>query len=449
MSTEKDKSKSDPQQAAKKQRPARPPHKPKKKGNGEGTCYEDVSKGCWFAAVPIGRAPNGKIKVKKVRAVSETDAKAKLRQLQSEKLQGLLVDPSKMTFADTCARWQEQRIQVRASTRERSEQHLQHVIEVLGDRKIQSIKTEDITKLFGHLSQKPMAHGKAMAPISLRHIRTHLWSVFEYAVEEGLITKNPVTKRIKIGKVDAIGGRPLSAEQVSRLRDVGVAFYRAGLLRLWPAIATAVWTGLRRGEIFALTWEDVNLDEGVIHVRHAMTRVKTAYVSDDPKTQSSKRKLPLHGSLISILQEHLREQQRHFKQGGMAWSKRTPVFATTKGGFTSPDNMYRSLKILLSWADPANLRPAPGQPDIWRGVKTELRPALKAIVSAGEALPEISPHDLRHTYATLMLRRGGQLEVVSQLLGHADPVITLRVYRKVASDELEVARRIDISEATF
>lgn len=78
----------------------------------------------------------------------------------------------------------------------------------------------------------------------------------------------------------------------------------------------------------------------------------------------------------------------------------------------------------------------------------ELRASLKAVVSAGEALPEISPHDLRHTYATLMLRRGVQLEVVSKLLGHADPVITLRVYRKVGSDELEAARLIDISETT-
>lgn len=189
MSTEKDKSKKDASQAAKK-RPARPPYKPKKRDNGDGSYYPDSTRGCWYAAVPIGRAPNGRVKVKKARASSETEAKAKLRQLQSEKLQGLIVEPSKMTFADACARWQEQRIQVRASTRERSEQHLQHVIEVLGDRKIQSIKTEDITKLFGHLSQKPMAHGKAMAPISLRHIRTHLWSVFEYAVEEGLITES-------------------------------------------------------------------------------------------------------------------------------------------------------------------------------------------------------------------------------------------------------------------
>lgn len=122
------------------------------------------------------------------------------------------------------------------------------------------------------------------------------------------------------------------------------------------------------------------------------------------------------------------------------------MFATKVGKFTSPDNMHRSLKLLLNWANPKNLKPIPGEPYIWRGVPTSIRTQLQTLVMSGERLPEISPHDLRHTYATLMLRRKVSLEVVSKLLGHADPVITLKVYRKVMSDELEVARCIDISE---
>ena len=431
-----------------KKRSSRPPYKPKKKGNGEGSFYFDTSKGCWFAAVPIGRTPDGKVKVKKVRAASETEAKAKLLQLQSDKLEGRIVESSKTTLEDACMLWLNQRLLTRASTRERSEQHLQHVNAILGNRKIQSVRTEDIVALFNQLSRKRMSHGSTMAPVTLRHIRTHLWGVFEYAVETGLIPKNPVTKRVKITGAEAVGGRPLTAEQVNRLREVGEAFYGAGLLRLWPAIATALWTGMRRAEVFALTWEDVDLEKGSLHVRHSLTRIKTAYELSDPKTQSSKRKLPLHHSLIPILQNQLCKQQQQFRQDGVPWTRKTPVFATARGKHTSPDNLHRSLRLLLSWADPAKLQPVPGQPYIWRGVKMELRASLKAVVSAGEALPEISPHDLRHTYATLMLRRGVQLEVVSKLLGHADPVITLRVYRKVGSDELEAARLIDISETT-
>lgn len=426
-----------------KKRPARPPIV-QKKGNGEGSVYLDKSKGRWIAAVPIGRTGGGKIKVRKISADTRGEALALLRQLHSQKLENRLVDPSKLTLRDMCTRWLEQRLLIRASTRERSEQHLQYVTEVLGDRKIQSIKTDDIVKLINQLSCKRMAHGGVMAPISLKHIKTQLWGVFEYAVEEGVIRQNPITRRVKLGGVEVVGGRPLTNSQVDRLHDVGEAFHAAGLLKLWPAIATALWTGMRRAETFALVWDDVDLDKAEVHVRHSLTRVNTAYVLDAPKTQSSIRKVPLHDSLIPVLQTHLQEQQRQFKKDGMPWSRKTPVFATKNGKFTSPDNLHRSLTILINWSDPAKLIRTPGEPYIWHGVKVDRRKQLMAIVKRGEVLPRISPHDLRHSYATLMLRAGMKLEVVSKLLGHADPVMTLRVYRKVGEDELDSARSVNL-----
>lgn len=301
-----------------KKRPSRPPHKPKKRGNGEGSYYEDESRGCWFAAIPIGKTATGKVKVRKVRAASETDAKAKLLQLQCDRMKGRLVEPSRVTVKDVCKQWLDQRMLIRPSTRERSEQHLQHVIAILGDRRIQDIRSEDVSKLLNQLSQKQMQHGGVMSPITMRHIKTQLWGVFEYAIEKGLVHRNPVTKRIKIAGSDTIGGRPLTADQVNRLRQVGEAFYEAGLLRLWPAIATALWTGMRRAEVFALTWEDIDLRKGEVHVRHSLTRVKTTYVLDNPKTHASKRNLPLHPTLLTVLEEHCRTQQQQFKQDGLA-----------------------------------------------------------------------------------------------------------------------------------
>ena len=101
--------------------------------------------------------------------------------------------------------------------------------------------------------------------------------------------------------------------------------------------------------------------------------------------------------------------------------------------------MDRAVKILVEWSDP-NM---PENVRRWRAVPHVARPALETAIRNGSRLTHISPHDLRHTFATLALRRGERVEIVSRILGHAKISITLDVYRHVLPSELHAIDLLD------
>ena len=136
-----------------------------------------------------------------------------------------------------------------------------------------------------------------------------------------------------------------------------------------------------------------------------------------------------------------------------------PLFATVTGEYTHPDNLHRALSGVLAWSNP---HPAVNQPRAKKGVNARMfsvqrsdlerrlkvipvahRARLEAIIRDGVALPRITPHDLRHTAGTQMLRMKMSLEVVSKVLGHAKVSITLDVYRHVLESETK-AEMVDL-----
>jgi integrase len=130
-----------------------------------------------------------------------------------------------------------------------------------------------------------------------------------------------------------------------------------------------------------------------------------------------------------------------------------PIFATALGTYTHPDNLDRAVKGLLEWStiEPITRKRDTGERDeagkkIWveyqvsyvqrlKAIPRDHRAKLESITGAGDALPNISPHDLRHTAVTLMLHRGMPVEVVSKVLGHSKVSITLDVYRHALESE--------------
>jgi integrase len=163
-------------------------------------------------------------------------------------------------------------------------------------------------------------------------------------------------------------------------------------------------------------------------------------------------------SLRGALESHLEKHQSEWKACGAIWSNSLPVFATLEGTYTQPANLDRALKGIVHWSDPnfeSKERKRNGVEkrvlkvqhiNLERRLKAipvEYRARLESIIRDGEALPIISPHDLRHTAATLMLQRNVPVEVVSKILGHANISITLNVYRHVSNRELEL-KMIDL-----
>jgi integrase len=137
-----------------------------------------------------------------------------------------------------------------------------------------------------------------------------------------------------------------------------------------------------------------------------------------------------------------------------SWRNSGLVFATGLGWWISPDNLNRAVDNVLAWSDSTKLleryvpdgelsRTAKKDPEMtnlerrMRSVHRDHRARLEVIVRAGDPLPEITPHDLRYTYATLALRSKVPVAVVSTTFGHARISITLDIYRHVLPSEMK------------
>lgn len=181
-------------------------------------------------------------------------------------------------------------------------------------------------------------------------------------------------------------------------------------------------TGMRRGEVLGLKWEDVDFERSRLMVRNNLVEVHRdgipgkkqagkATVSSicielqTPKTAASRRTVTLSPGTLSKLREHQARQTAERQAAAEAWQDQGYVFASEIGGPTNPNYFYDQFKKL----------------------------------SREAGLPNIRLHDLRHTAASLMVRRGVSPKVVSDRLGHTDVAFTLRVYTHLYDEQREEA----------
>lgn len=190
--------------------------------------------------------------------------------------------------------------------------------------------------------------------------------------------------------------------------DQARAFLRAARTdRLYALWVLALTTGLRRGELLGLCWQDLDLEGGRLTVRRALLVVNGRYILSAPKTQSAYRTIALPGVAISALREWRTRQIEERLQAGAQWQ-------STVSPSDPPE--LRELVFTSRRGAPAGVR--------------SLRRAFMRILSAA-GLPPMRLHDLRHSAATLMLAGGVDARTASEVLGHSDPSITLGVYSHV------------------
>jgi integrase len=183
--------------------------------------------------------------------------------------------------------------------------------------------------------------------------------------------------------------RVLTDEEIEGLLDHALPSYR-------PLLATAVFTGLRLSELLALRWQGVNFDEGVIHVRHQLSRSRPPRLVP-LKTGAGRRDVVLLPRLAAILRQH-----KQGNQDGVVALRRPEgfVFVNRDGG----PMYYRRVQS--------------------RGIEL----AAKRAGLNGEGQPRLTMHQLRHTFASHLIRAGVDPVRVSKQLGHARVSITLDVY---------------------
>jgi integrase len=165
--------------------------------------------------------------------------------------------------------------------------------------------------------------------------------------------------------------------------------------RYYPLFATAAYTGTRLGELPGMRWTDVNLDAGTIVVQQTLEKSGRSPVFGTPKSKKSRRTVPLPSELIGILRRWKATQNEERLLLGPDYRDLGLVFTIPDGGAVNGDNLRR-------------------------------RDYARLVKLAG--LPAIRPHDLRHTYASLLLADGEQLKTVSELMGHSSVSTTGDIY---------------------
>ena len=180
--------------------------------------------------------------------------------------------------------------------------------------------------------------------------------------------------------------------------DVGALLAAADGDGIGPLVRTAVYTGLRRGELLGLRWRDVDLDGATAHVQQVAQRLTGQGMTfRQPKTHLSRRAIALSPETVTMLRRVRRQQLEARIAAGSAWTNVDLVFTTPLGTAIEPGTLARAWSRVLFAADVGHVR--------W--------------------------HDLRHAHATLMPQAGIHPKVVSERLGHASVAITLDTYSHV------------------
>jgi integrase len=326
----------------------------------------------------------------------QREAVAALEDLRSRLRRGERVAPSRLSLGELIDAYLASATGLRPRTREKYETGLRvHVRERLGRRRASSVTEDDVAGLIAGM----LAEGKAAWTV--RGVLVPLSRVFAYGVRRGLVSGNPVA-RLERGERPRAARREmvvLSREEIAALIGAARAPYRA-------LLATAVFTGLRQSELLGLVWGDVDFEAGVVRVRKQLGRDGARV---EPKTAQARREVVMMPALGRILREH--RLASSFSGEG------DPVFASASGSALDHRNASR------------------------RG----LEPAVKR-AKIGR---RVTMHDLRHTFASLLVAEGLNVVFVSRQLGHADPSITLKVYSHLFDAAEHAARASAALEASF
>ena len=360
-----------------------------KRGNGEGSIYQRKEDGKWVGSIML---PNRKRKVFYGRTRREVQEKLKLALYEQQ--QGTLITASQQTVAHFLTDWLENthKRRVRPRTYERYKQALDlHIIPALGHIQLQKLSAQHIRAFYA--SQED----KGLAPATIIYHHSVLHNALDTAMKWGLVPRN-VCDLVSPPRKKRFEFQALTAEQGQRL----LATLHG---HKWEALfILALATGMRRGEILGLKWQDVDFTSGTLQVRRILSRVPTSlpgrehvYVEAEPKTKQSRRNVTIAPFALDVLKQHRIRQLEAKLKAGADWQDHDYVFCTLMGSHLNPNHVVEELKKLLRQAK----------------------------------LPDIRFHDLRHSAATLLLAAKIHPKVVQEILGHTQISTTMDIYSHV------------------
>jgi integrase len=356
-----------------------------KRGNGEGSISKRKD-GRYMARYTV-QTPKGP-KRKTIYGKERQDVRDALAKVLSDRAEGIVYEDENATVEDYLDRWLKDCVRgtVRQSTYDRDSLLLdKHVVPAIGHRKLKKLTPLDLQGLY----RDRLDSGLSASTVHKIHAILH--KALSQAVRWHMVPRNP-TEAVKPPRPAPKEMRPLSPEEARRLLEA------ASGDRLEALYVLAVTTGMRQGELLALKWEDVGLEDRVLSVRRTLTREGGRVAFGEPKTKKSRRSIRLTPRATESLRAHLSRQMEEISALGDRYRDEGLIFATDTGGPINQSNLRQ-------------------------------RSFLPLLRRAG--LPHVRFHDLRHTCATLLLAEGTHPKYVQELLGHATVAITLDTYSHV------------------
>lgn len=363
-----------------------------RRGRGEGSIYRRARDGRWVGEITL--PDTGRRKT--ITGATRQEAQRKLAALRRELEQGMTPGDSRQTVEQYLANWLETiKPTVSDATWLRHEQFCRlQIVPSIGAVKLAALSAQHVQSLYAAL----LSGG--LSSTTVHHAHATLHKALRAAVRLGLVARN-VTEMVETPRMSHHEMRVLSREQARQFVEACEGERLALLMVL------AIMTGMRQGELLALHWKDVQLSGlhggrgGAGHtlsVRWNMRYRDGVFTFKEPKTRQSRRRIALARETVEMLRAHRTRQKAERLRAGELWQENDLVFCTEIGTPITPNGALRST------------------------FERVLRRAN---------LPAIRFHDLRHTCASLLLLAGVNPKIVSAMLGHADPSITLRIYSHV------------------
>lgn len=348
----------------------------------------------WEARYTVGFDPGtGKQMRKSVTAKTQKEAAQRLRQATTELDGGIYQEPCKMALGQWLDIWQKDYLgTVKPKTLEAYRSNIRnHIKPALGAVRLEALTTPQIQAFYNELSEPVKEDIRPLSPKTIKLIHGVLHKALQQAVSIGYLRFNPSDACI-LPRIIRKELHPLDDSDAGRFMAAikGHPFERLYLV--------ALFTGMRRGEVLGLAWDNVDFARGMILINQQLQKHQErdgSYGYHLVPTKNSKgRILTLAPYVMELLRrQHVAQLEWHLKAGA-CWEDSGLVFTNELGGHLKIPTVYHNFKRIV----------------------------------ASIGCPALRMHDLRHSYATAAIRAGDDIKTVQGHLGHATAAFTLDVY---------------------
>ena len=376
----------------------------KRRENGEGSISQRKD-GTWTGRIDIGTTKDGKRKVKAVYGKTEREVKAKLKEVRNSLIKEEVIDSKTITVRDYVSDWliTYKKNEVKPKTYDYIEMIFNnYIFPSIGDYQLHSVNSNDIQKMINKLTDADYAYS------TIRKSFIYTNNIFDFARKRHDIKENPcelvVLPKAKEKAISDIVY--YNANDIVQIKKFALEKYSTGKYkyRYGYAVILMLYTGLRAGEVCGLKWKNVDFENKTIYIdnnisiikdRDKSSTKKTKLVEGSPKSRSSERKVPLADMAIEALE--------YFKKVSVGG-----VYVVTKENGKLLDHHV-------------------------------LDDTFYSIIEKACPKKRYGVHALRHTFASMLFKKGVDVKTVSEILGHKETGVTYNIYIHIIEDQKKKA----------